>query len=232
VPRKVQIALEIIRAARKAGLDLRVERNRSSLSVNDTLTVNGVRLNLLVVVDNALTSNRMNWTPSRLHYKRRLIMWAPFEEAEPIHQGTVEEHAANLAKSLNQPFDRVLEIVKDEMQQKFYKNNCYTVIVRRLQKKVGSEALPDLLWLSIRRNDREPIRDWRDLQRIKNEIVGPRMKASNCSRRIAARGQQQPVPPIRLCGPDTSVVLWLPGSICPGSRRRARIGVEHQTAST
>jgi hypothetical protein len=51
---KVRIALEIIRAARKAGLDLRIERNRSSLSVNDALTVDGVRLNLLVIVDNAL----------------------------------------------------------------------------------------------------------------------------------------------------------------------------------
>jgi hypothetical protein len=44
---KVRIALEIIRAARKAGLDLRIERNRSSLSVNDALTVDGVRLNAL-----------------------------------------------------------------------------------------------------------------------------------------------------------------------------------------
>lgn len=31
--------------------------------------------------------------------------------------------------------------------------------------------------LSIKRNDREPIREWRDLQRIKNELCGPEAEA-------------------------------------------------------
>ena len=33
--------------------------------------------------------------------------------------------------------------------------------------------LGDVAWLSIKRRDREVIRDWRELQAIKNAIVGP-----------------------------------------------------------
>jgi hypothetical protein len=45
-------------------------------------------------------------------------------------------------------------------------NAKYTVIARPLSQQGG------WLWLSIRRNDRRPLRDWRDLQRIKSEIAG------------------------------------------------------------
>lgn len=35
----------------------------------------------------------------------------------------------------------------------------------------------DTIWLSIKRNDQAPIHDWRDLQEIKNMIVGPEYEA-------------------------------------------------------
>lgn len=35
------------------------------------------------------------------------------------------------------------------------------------------EGLSGLVWLSIKRRDKEPIRDWRHMQQIKNELVGP-----------------------------------------------------------
>ena len=35
----------------------------------------------------------------------------------------------------------------------------------------------EVTWISIRRIDREPIHDWRDLQRIKNDITGPESEA-------------------------------------------------------
>lgn len=34
-----------------------------------------------------------------------------------------------------------------------------------------------VLWLSIKRRDKEPIADWRELQRVKNELVGPEYEA-------------------------------------------------------
>jgi hypothetical protein len=51
-------------------------------------------------------------------------------------------------------------------------NDTYQVEIRQR----GDERLP-LLWLSIKRIDRQPIRDWRELQQIKNELVGPECEA-------------------------------------------------------
>lgn len=39
------------------------------------------------------------------------------------------------------------------------------------------ENWPDMVWLSIKRKDKQPIHDWRHLQRIKNEIIGPENEA-------------------------------------------------------
>lgn len=54
-------------------------------------------------------------------------------------------------------------------------NSRYTVIVTPAEK--ADPRAPNMVHLSIRRNDREPIRDWRDLQRIKNDLVGPECEA-------------------------------------------------------
>ncbi|MGH8898799.1 MAG: DUF7694 domain-containing protein [Egibacteraceae bacterium] len=53
-----------------------------------------------------------------------------------------------------------------------WKNSRYTVWVRRVQSTLG-----ELAHLSIKRNDKNPLHDWRDLQRIKNEILGPEEEA-------------------------------------------------------
>jgi hypothetical protein len=50
--------------------------------------------------------------------------------------------------------------------------NCrYVVLVYRLWSN-DSEQTSRLMHLSIRRKDQEPLHDWRELQRIKNEICG------------------------------------------------------------
>ena len=43
---------------------------------------------------------------------------------------------------------------------------------------VPESALGPLTWLSIKRRDLAPLRDWRDLQRIKNEVLGPEVEAA------------------------------------------------------
>ncbi len=50
-----------------------------------------------------------------------------------------------------------------------YQNSRYLVVVRDLSRSPAAA----LLWLSIKRIDNRPARVWRDLQRIKNELVGP-----------------------------------------------------------
>lgn len=60
---------------------------------------------------------------------------------------------------------RVLEDSKE-----IWRNDQYVAIVRRFPE--GGVAS-----LSIRRDDRKAIRDWRHLQRVKNDIAGPHVEA-------------------------------------------------------
>lgn len=48
-------------------------------------------------------------------------------------------------------------------------NSIYQVSIRNC----GEGPLGPLVMLSIKRRDRDPIHDWRDFQRIKNELCGP-----------------------------------------------------------
>lgn len=52
-----------------------------------------------------------------------------------------------------------------------YRNDRYQVSVRDVPEVPG--VWPAMVHLSIRRLDRGPVRDWRDVQRIKDELVGP-----------------------------------------------------------
>lgn len=53
-------------------------------------------------------------------------------------------------------------------------NKIYEVWVQRVQTPEGWPAID---WLSIKRLDRRAIHDWRELQRIKNELCGPEREA-------------------------------------------------------
>lgn len=87
----------------------------------------------------------------------RLGIWTPFEETDRIIQrGTGQSRRLDKLG-----FDRL------------FFNNRYHVLTR----KVSVPGLGDMTWLSIRRNDRLPVRDWRELQRIKNEVVGTEAEA-------------------------------------------------------
>lgn len=81
--------------------------------------------------------------------------WTPFEEVEVLPlQGT------------NVP-------IRHTGFQKCYKNSRYQVFLRVIRDtKFG-----DGFHLSIKRLDREALHDWRDLQRIKNELLGEEFEA-------------------------------------------------------
>ena len=66
------------------------------------------------------------------------------------------------------------KVVDDEVNLNIvnlWANDQYQVIIRdaEIEKESG---FPEMLWLSIKRLDKEPIHDWRDLQKIKNMLVG------------------------------------------------------------
>jgi hypothetical protein len=74
--------------------------------------------------------------------------------------------------------------IKESLEGAVWINDVYQVVV----KSAGS-----MVHLSIKRIDRETIHDWRDLQEIKNQLVGPECEAIELypaeSRRVDSANQ-------------------------------------------
>jgi hypothetical protein len=78
----------------------------------------------------------------------------------------------------------------DELQNReMWKNELYTVMVTRHPDGWVQE-------LSIRRNDRQAIHDWRHFQRIKTEIAGRGRSRRTLPTRVPAARHRQPVLPL------------------------------------
>ena len=86
--------------------------------------------------------------------RRDLMAWHPLTEGEPN---------PNLIKAM-----ALLETGAPSVR--VYQNDKYQVIRRDNESGIT--------WLSIKRHDRRPIRDWRHLQQIKNEVCGPEREAA------------------------------------------------------
>lgn len=86
--------------------------------------------------------------------------WQPLERAE--HVPSKEALATNDL--------RIARVLKQELGKEIWRNNKYVVIVTR-------DSKGNVTTLSIRRDDRGHMRDWRDLQRIKNELAGEEVEA-------------------------------------------------------
>lgn len=72
----------------------------------------------------------------------------------------------NTAKSL------VRSAMKSDLNAECWASTQYTVLVKR-NCEVFADGWPAMDWLSIRRDDRAPVRDWRHMQEIKNQLCGP-----------------------------------------------------------
>lgn len=62
------------------------------------------------------------------------------------------------------------------LEGRVFTNDQYTVIWRVQVNKSG-DAETRVHHLSIKRNDKEPVHDWRDLQAIKTQLLGPEAEA-------------------------------------------------------
>lgn len=91
----------------------------------------------------------------------------PFKKAEYIHNE--EKIQALVRKTLELYPETTREQARKniifELTKDVYLNDTYQVAVDYLDDA--------LTHLSIKRIDKEPIHDWRDLQQIKNELCGP-----------------------------------------------------------
>ena len=98
------------------------------------------------------------------------MYWDDFEEA--VLQPPSPESVALIAASQNMTAEAVVEAFRRESAgAKVFMNNIYQVQVRDAEVVPG---WPPMLWLSIKRIDRAPVgvEQFRDFQRIKNELVG------------------------------------------------------------
>lgn len=88
--------------------------------------------------------------------------WGSWYEAVPVEK--TPEQLKEMARSLGVSDDQMAAAMKEAHRGVIVKNNVYQVTI--------FDDGP-MIHLSIKRIDRETIHDWRDLQRIKNELVGP-----------------------------------------------------------
>lgn len=102
--------------------------------------------------------------------------WTPFLPASGLM--TPEKRAALVKTFVAQgiPEEKVDEQINIALGLETYLNSIYQVQVRSVEEDPGADNIP-IKHLSIKRIDKKPIRDWRHLQRIKNEIVGPEYEA-------------------------------------------------------
>jgi hypothetical protein len=95
--------------------------------------------------------------------------------------------------SWEQVKDLVDQQVKGRLEEVIWLNELYQVAVRPADLIDANGGWPALIHLSIKRRDRRPIHDWRDLQEIKNQIVGPEHEAIELypaeSRRVDSANQ-------------------------------------------
>lgn len=97
--------------------------------------------------------------------------WTPLVRMTPkpwTDEKRAELRATTLATGLIAPEvidDYMVRTEREQMEHEVWGNNRYMIHVeRRFDGSIDN--------LSIRRQDRKAIRDWRDLQRIKNELAG------------------------------------------------------------
>jgi len=92
----------------------------------------------------------------------------PSQEWQPLVKG--EYGYAERQRIIH---DFGIDAASEVLSFEIWLNNKYTVAMRRQKNQNPNVDLPDLIHLSIKRNDKNPIRDWRDFQLIKNQLVGP-----------------------------------------------------------
>jgi hypothetical protein len=90
------------------------------------------------------------------------VPWTPFEERRHLAPSTTQIRAAMKQANCSEADARAM--FARERTNKLYVNSRYQVAV---------EVSDAVTHLSIKRIDQQPVHDWRDLQRIKNELCGP-----------------------------------------------------------
>lgn len=77
--------------------------------------------------------------------------------------------------------EKAKKILNEELKAQMWVNDTYTVMFREGKDADQFVMIEDwkgkCAYLSIRRNDREPVDSWRDFQEMKNQLCGPNREA-------------------------------------------------------
>ena len=117
-------------------------------------------------------------------------MWEPMKQIENV--GFNQNGKAVTWRVLSDDYEiskqKAKALLRSLKDDEIWVNNLYQVNIRRRtgpgffdDSKEVYNGFPkengEVVWLSIKRLDKEPIHDWRDLQQIKNEVVGEEAEA-------------------------------------------------------
>lgn len=102
--------------------------------------------------------------------------WQPLRQRTPLPWNDAKRAELRVALAVDPTIGGdidayLVQAEREAMEAETWGNDRYQVTVRR--RPGGSVEN-----LSVRRQDRKPIRDWRDLQRIKNELAGFEVEAA------------------------------------------------------
>lgn len=114
------------------------------------------------------------WASALEHAQRPDVNGEPYKLA-PFYAAELPESSldpAAIAKRFGVDLDTARRQVSVLRQHTVFLSETHQVNVQMLKAPFGPD-LGDVAWLSIKRRDRDVIRDWRELQAIKNAIVGP-----------------------------------------------------------
>ena len=116
--------------------------------------------------------------------------WSPLKRIENagFHRNGREVTWRTIADDYKISKARAKALLRSLKDDEIWLNDLYQVNVRRRTGPGffdGSNEVyngfpkenGEVVWLSIKRLDKEPIHDWRDLQQIKNEVVGEEAEA-------------------------------------------------------
>lgn len=113
--------------------------------------------------------------------------WLPLMPAtrivDPKREAAVIADTIRVARAQGLDYSeaRLREIIEQENALPLWKNLDYQVAVRTfattMERGDGRPGMINAVHLSIKRIDRRPVRDWRDLQLIKNQLIGEECEA-------------------------------------------------------
>lgn len=105
-----------------------------------------------------------------------MARWQPLRHAaiRPVSDAAMAEKIAHALATFPDATEAdVRAMVEAVVTGEVWMNNIYQVNVRRCLDEIENPTGLPIVHLSIKTIDKRPVRDWRDFQRIKNQLVGP-----------------------------------------------------------